>query len=104
MGGVVIGKLSPCVPTIFRWEWPPDVTKDIKTATNPEGRITNSDLEMAGLVLLWLTMEEVCGPLEGKRLTLFNDNSPTIRWARKLASKCSTVAKHLVQAIALCAK
>jgi len=42
-GGVVIGELSPCVPTIFRWKWPPDVTKDIKTATNPEGRITNSD-------------------------------------------------------------
>jgi hypothetical protein len=55
------------------------VTKDIKTANNPGGRITNSDLEMAGLVLLWLTMEEVCGPLENKKhLTLFNDNSPTI--------------------------
>jgi len=80
------------------------VTKDIKTATNPEGRITNSDLEMAGLVLLWLTMEEVCGPLEEKRLTLFNANSPTIGWATKLASKRLTVAEHLVQAIALRAK
>ncbi len=103
-GRVVIGELSPCVPTIFRWKWPPDVTKDIKTATNPEGRITNSDLEMAGLVLLWLTMEEVYGPLEEKHLTLFNDNSPTIGWATKLASKRSTVAEHLVQAIALRAK
>ena len=80
------------------------MTKDIKTATNPEGRITNSDLEMAGLVLLWLTMEEVCGPLEEKRLPLFNVNSPTIRWATKLASKRLTVAEHLVQAIALHAK
>jgi hypothetical protein len=103
-GGVVIGELSPCVPTIFPWQWPPDVTEDIKTTTNPEGRITNSDLEMAGLVLLWLTMEEVCGPLEEKRLTLFNDNSPTIGWATRLASKCSTVAEHLVQALALRAK
>jgi len=103
-GGVVIGELSPCVPTIFRWQWPPDVAKDIKTAENPSGHITNSDLEMAGLVLLWLTMEEVCGPLEEKRLTLFNDNSPTIGWATKLASKRSTVAEHLVQALALQAK
>ncbi len=72
------------------------MTNDIKTATNPEGRIANSDLEMAGLVLLWLTMKEVCGPLEEKRLTLFNDNSPTIKWATNLTSKRSTVAEHLV--------
>ena len=39
-----------------------------------------------------------------KRLTLFNDNSPTIGWATKLASKRSTVAEHLVQAIARRAK
>ncbi len=51
-GGVVIGELSPCVPMIFRWQWPDDVASDIKTATNPGGHITNSDLEMAGLVLL----------------------------------------------------
>jgi hypothetical protein len=77
------------------------VAKDIKTANNPGGHIANLDLEMAGLVLLWLTMEEVCGPLEEKRLTLFNDNSPTIGWATKLASM---VVEHLVQAIALHAK
>jgi hypothetical protein len=103
-GGVVIGELSPCVPTISWWKWPPDVAKDIKTANNPGGRITNLDLEMAGLVLLHLTMEEVCGPLEEKHLTLFNDNSPMIGWATKLASKHSTVAEHLVRAIALHAK
>jgi len=103
-GGAVIGELSPCVPTIFRWQWPPDVTQDIKTAENPGGHITNSDLEMASLILLWLTMEEICGPLEEKRLTLFNDNSPTIGWATKLASKRSKVAEHLVQALTLRAK
>jgi hypothetical protein len=56
---------------------------------------------MAGLVLLWLAMEAVSGPLEDKRLMLFN---PTIGWATKLASKRSMVAEHLVQALALRAK
>jgi hypothetical protein len=77
------------------------VAKDITTANNPGGHITNSDLEMAGLVLLWLTMDEVCGPLEEKRHTMFNDNSPTIGWGTKLASKRSMVAEHLIQALAL---
>jgi hypothetical protein len=46
-------------------------------------------------------MEEVC---EEKCLTLFNDNSSTIGWAKKLTSKRSTVTEHLVQALALRAK
>ena len=103
-GGVIFGELSPCTPTVFRWQWPPDVANDIKTFENPGGRISNSDLEMAGLLLLWLAMEAVCGPLENKQLTIFNDNTPTIGWATKLASKRSVVAEHLVQALALRAK
>ncbi len=56
---------------------------------------------MAGLLLLWLAMEEVYRPLREKRITLFNDNSPSIGWVTRLASKRSLVAKHLVQALAL---
>ena len=32
---------------------------------------------------------------------LFGDNSPSISWVERLASKRSLVAKHLVQALAL---
>jgi hypothetical protein len=46
-------------------------------------------------------MEEVCGPLRVKQITLFNDNSPSIGWVTRLASKQSLVAEHLVQALAL---
>jgi hypothetical protein len=49
-----------------------------------------------------MTMEDICGPLDDKRLTMFNDDSPTIGWATKIASKRSLVAEHLVQALALC--
>jgi hypothetical protein len=104
VGGVVFGEFPSRIPTVFWWKWPPDVANNIKTFENPTGRITNSDFEMAGLVLLWLTMETVCGPLKEKRLTLFNNNSPTIGWATERASKRSTVAEHLIQALALRAK
>jgi hypothetical protein len=77
------------------------VTRNIKTENNPGGHITNSDLEMAGIILLWLTMEEVCGPLEEKQITFLNDNSPSIGWTTKLASKRSIVAEDLIQALAL---
>ncbi len=101
VGGVVIGELAEFIPTVFRWEWPPDIKSYIRLDTNPTGSLTNSDLEMAGILLLWLVMEKVCHPLQEKRVALFSDNSPTVSWVRRLASRWSLVAKHLVQALAL---
>ena len=53
VGGVIIGKLSECPPTVFRLQWPPDITANVISEANPKGTITNSDLELTGLVLLW---------------------------------------------------
>ena len=68
VGGVIIGELLECLPTVFRLQWPPDITKNVISDANPKGTITNSDLELAGLVLLWLMMEHLCGPLAEKRI------------------------------------
>jgi hypothetical protein len=57
---------------------------------------------MASLLLLWLTMKGVCGPLHKKQITLFSDNTSNVGWVTRLASKKkSTVAEHLIQALAL---
>ena len=85
----------------FRWQWPNDIRTQLISNENTEGTITNSDLEMAGLLLLWLTMEGVCGPLQEKRVAMFGDNSPSIGWVERLASKQSLLAEHLVQALTL---
>jgi hypothetical protein len=88
-----------CIPTVFRWEWPQEI-KDLYH----DGIITSSDLEMAGLLLLWLVMESVCGSLKEKRVALFSDNSPTVGWVRRLATWGSMVSAHLIRALALCLK
>jgi hypothetical protein len=77
-GGVVLGEISACTPVVFRWEWPDDIKHNIISLTNPTGKLTNSDLEMAGLVILWLVIEGVCLNLHKKRVTLFSNNSPTV--------------------------
>ncbi len=104
VGGVVFGELSACTPVVFRWEWPDTIKQDIILLTNPTGRLTNSDLEMAGLVILWLVIEGFCHNLHKKRVTLFSDNSPTVSWVTQLASKWLLVAEQLIQALALCLK
>ena len=95
-GGVIFGENEDCVPTVFRWEWPQDVKERYKSKA-----ITNSDLEMAGLLLLWLVMEQVCGNLREKNVALFSDNSPTVGWVRRLATRGSLVSAHLIRALAL---
>jgi hypothetical protein len=104
VGGVIFGELSTCTSVVFRWEWPDNIKQDIISLTNPTGRLTNSDLEMAGLVILWLVIEGVCHNLSKKWVTLFSDNSPKVSWATRLASKRLLVAEQLVQALALCLK
>jgi hypothetical protein len=102
VGGVVFGELGACPPTVFRYQWPEDITADLVSFENPHKRITNSDLEMAGLLMLWLVMEEVVGTnLEEGRVVVFSDNNPTVSWVKQLASRHSTVAAQLVRALAL---
>ncbi len=64
-------------------------------------RFPTPDLEMAGLLFLWLVMESVCGNFQEKQVTLFSDNSPTVGWVRRLATRGSLVSAHLIWALAL---
>eukprot|EP00956_Cyclotella_meneghiniana_P036899 scaffold132055_cov20-Cyclotella_meneghiniana.AAC.1 len=82
-------------------EWPEWVKQEVlKTNAGQKGTLTNSDLEMAGLLLLWLVMEEVCDLTSGSHVALFSDNAPTVSWVNKLASKNSQVADQLIRALA----
>ncbi len=93
--------MSECTPTVFQWEWPTEIKTNITTVQNPKGKISNSDLEMAGLLMLWLVIKGVCNNLREKCVTLFSDNLPTIGWVTRLASKKSSITENLIQALAL---
>ncbi|KAL7458421.1 hypothetical protein ACHAWC_009998 [Mediolabrus comicus] len=101
VGGAVVGETGACKPTVFRVEWPQVIRDRLVSWTNPKGSITNSDLEMAGLLLLWLVMEEVCPDLAYKHAALFSDNQPTVCWVERMASKHSIIAGRLLQILAL---
>jgi hypothetical protein len=67
VGRVVVGELSELLPTVLQLQWPPKITNALVTFENPWGKINNSDLEMAGLLLLWLCIEGIAQTLEHKR-------------------------------------
>ena len=101
VGGCIVDDAKACVPTVFRIEWPEDIKADLVSEHNPKGRITNSDLEMAGLLLFYLVMGHVCNLKSGDRTALFSDNQPTVHWVQLRASKSSDVAGQLLRALAL---
>ena len=58
--------------------------------------------EMTSVTLfLWLVIESVCGNLREKHVALFSDNSPTVGWVHRLATRGSLVSAHLIRALAL---
>ena len=86
-----MGEGKACIPTVFRLAWP----EDIKELFH-KGNITKSDLEMAGLLMLWIVMEEVCPKLRAAYVALFSDNAPTIGLVKRLAVRGSLVKMQLV--------
>jgi hypothetical protein len=74
---------------VFRLQWLLDIFSNLVLVNNPGGRITNYDLEMAGLLLLWLCLEGTAPDLAHKHIALFGDNSPTVSWVDKMASRKS---------------
>jgi hypothetical protein len=46
-------------------------------------------------------MESVCGDLHEQRVALFSNNSPTVGWVRRLATRGSMVSVHLIRVLAL---
>ena len=69
---------------------------------NPNGRITHSNFRLAGLLMLWLVMENVCDAPVACHRALFSDNKPTVSCVCQMAAKWSLVAAQLMRALALC--
>ena len=97
----MVGGKRACVPTVLRYEWTVDIKADLVLEHNPNGRIINSDLEMGGLLMMWLVMENICDVESGTNAALFSDNQPTVSWVTRMASKSSDVAGQLLRALSL---
>jgi hypothetical protein len=99
-GGVWLSGTKPLAPTVWRVKWPKEVTDQLITEDNPTGTITNSDLEMAAELLGWLVLEAL-KRLRHEHVGLCSDNSPTVAWQMRGASKRSAVANRLLRVLAV---
>ena len=77
-------------------EWPQDIQDDMITEANQTGTLTINDLELAGLVLGWLVLENVCANLLYKHIGSFCDNTSAVSWAFKGSTSTSIAAARLL--------
>jgi len=67
----------------------------------PSRKITNLDLEMAGLLMHWLVLENIAD-LQHTHIATRCDNTPTVAWTTWLLATKAPMATHLICALALC--
>ena len=100
-GGIIIGERKQLQPTVFRGQWPPDIRAELVSPKNPTGSLSINDLEMAGFLITWLVMEGIIDDMRQTNIALFSDNSPSVSWVERMASRRSVVGSRLIRALAL---
>ena len=99
-GGVWLPGETRLKPTVWRVEWPQEVRDRLVTHTNPHGDITNSDLEMLGALLGWLVLEAITSTKHA-HVGMCSDNSATVAWQTRGASRRSRAANRLLRILAV---
>jgi hypothetical protein len=94
------GTWKPNVPVVWRIEWPDWVRARLVSADNPNGDITNSDLECAGGLI---QLEALAQTFDIRERTVVSkgDNLNTTFWERKGSTTTDSVPAYLLRLFGL---
>ena len=93
-GGCWLSGTKTIRPLVWRVKWPPEVVAEY-VATN----ITINDLEMAGLLLAYMVLEQVVD-MPDTHVGLWADNTCCVSWTARMNSGTSKVGQQLTRALA----
>ena len=83
-------------PVVWRLRWPQFIIDQLVTSENPDGTISNSDLELAG-GLLHLEALAQCFDIRERTVLSKTDNLNALFWQRKGATSSDKVPPHLLR-------
>jgi hypothetical protein len=90
---------SPIHPMVFQQKFPSAVTDNFVTASNPSGTLTNSNLELAALVLGAAVLRHY-HPTQHANLSCADDNSAAVRWCNKGSTSSTNARAYLLRWLA----
>jgi len=89
------------LPIAWRVQFPKEISKNVISASNPKGAISNSDLEMMGMLLVaWLILKTLVD-LRHTHVWLGCDNTPSVAWASCLLATKAPVAARILRILTL---
>ena len=105
VGGVWFGGTRTLQPFVWFLPWPTAVRDQFCSSTNKTGAITISDLELMGIFLHFLALEEytkwTSQPLKHQSVAIWCDNLPAVAWTYKFRTATSQVAARILRAFAV---
>ena len=96
-GGVWFSGSQPLHPIVWRVKWPDDIVNNF---VDNGGRLTINDLEMAGMLLHYMILEQIVD-LRHTHTGSWCDNKSSVSWITKMSCKSSLVGQQLTRALAL---
>jgi hypothetical protein len=101
-GGVWFSLVDSMSPMVWRAAFPQDIAPKVFSNDNPDGRLTNSNLELAVEVMAVGVALAMAPKVKHVPLGTLCDNTPTVSWIEKMASKAKgPTAGHLLQGLAV---
>jgi hypothetical protein len=88
-------------PCVWRLPFPEDIATDVVSLERPDGKVSNSDLELAADVLAIGTLLAKAPFTKWEPIGTLCDNTPTVSWIEQMASKSlSPTAEWLLHGLA----
>ena len=102
VGGVWFSGTKRLRPFVWFQKWPTSVTEELCTDKNPKGKITICDLELLGILMHWLALEQAVSKEELKHQSpsIWCDNLAAVSWIYKFRSNTSTLAGNILRVLA----
>ena len=93
-GGIWLSGVNNIHPLVWRIKWPQAI---VDRVTN--GTVTINDLEMAGILLQYLLLEQLV-PMKYLHTAVWCDNTSAVIWTTKMSSSKSLIGQQLTRALA----
>ena len=88
-------------PILWRARFPPEIQSQLVSHSNPNGNVTNSDLELTGSIAQDDVLTSALPSVAHLSTCTFSDNTPAVSWKTKGSTSTLGPAAYLLQTAAL---
>jgi hypothetical protein len=102
-GRVWFSGIASMIPIVWFLEWPQEIWDQFCSSANKSGQLTILDLELTGILLRWLVLEQPVDTktLKHNRIAIWCDNLPAVAWTYKFRTSTSPIAARILRALAV---